>query len=431
MSCVQKRLWLAVCLAVLLTAADSPAQLSDNSLLVTGFVSQGYLNTSENNYLVPRSVNGTAEFTEAAITVVAQPMDRLRVGIQLLARNFGNTGNDFVTVDWAYGDYRYQDWLGVRLGKVKMPFGFYNEGRDVDMLRTSIFLPQSIYSEQLRDFFLAYEGGGAYGNLAIGDFGDLDYHIYGGTLNVPDAAQGFWRDLYQGVGEALARPVENVVAAEYGREAAAEFDEVRDPVVTFPWIYGGALFWNTPVSGLRLGASGMQGRFNVQGRLRYDVLLDTGDPGGVPDYLPYTIELDQTTAINHLAVFGGEYLRDRWSLVGEYYHDDFDGDTSHGWYVQTGWQAGRRLTLAAYYSDARSSQRSGNGRSTAIPDYYDWQKDLTISARYDLTDHWLFKLEHHFIDGVGLTGAATGPFDPDDVQPQRWGMIVAKTTFYF
>ncbi len=34
---------------------------------IGGFVSQGYLNTSENNYLVSRSVNGTAEFTDAAI----------------------------------------------------------------------------------------------------------------------------------------------------------------------------------------------------------------------------------------------------------------------------------------------------------------------------------------------------------------------------
>jgi len=136
----------------------APAGEIGENLFLNGFVSQGYLNTSENNYLVPRSVNGTAAFTEAAITLSARPMDRLRVGIQFLGRNFGDAGNDQVVIDWAYGDYRWKDQLGFLAGKVKLPFGLYNEGRDVDMLRTSIFLPQSVYNEKQRDFILAYEG---------------------------------------------------------------------------------------------------------------------------------------------------------------------------------------------------------------------------------------------------------------------------------
>ena len=115
--------------------------------------------------LLGEATNGTSAFTEAAITVTAQPMDRLRVGIQFLGRSFGSSGGDQVVIDWAYGDYRWKDQLGFRAGKVKLPFGLYNEGRDVDMLRTCIFLPQSIYNERMRDFILAYEGAGAYGNF--------------------------------------------------------------------------------------------------------------------------------------------------------------------------------------------------------------------------------------------------------------------------
>ena len=41
-----------------------PTEVAEN-LYLNGFVSQGYLNSSENDYLVSRSVDGTAAFTEA------------------------------------------------------------------------------------------------------------------------------------------------------------------------------------------------------------------------------------------------------------------------------------------------------------------------------------------------------------------------------
>ncbi len=404
------------------------AQNLDESLFVTGFVSQGYLNTSENNYLVPRSVNGTAEFTEAAITLVAQPQDKLRVGIQLLARNFGDTGNGFVSVDWAYGDYRWRDWLGVRLGKVKMPFGFYNEARDVDMLRTSIFLPQSIYNETMRDFMLAYEGVGAYGNYDLGGLGEGDYHVFGGTLNVPDPTRGFWRDVYNTEGELLEDEVGQFVSDIVGDPATATFNQNTDQVVSFPWIYGGAVNWYTPLEGLRLGASGLQGRFNFQGRMHYNVLVERPTEA-TPEYIPFTLMVDETTNINHIAVFGAEFLRDRWSLASEYYHEDIGDGAAHGWYVQGGWQASDRWAVGAYYSELQSDD--GGAMELGLPDYYEWQKDLTLSLRIDLTDHWLFKVEHHFIDGV-IAGARRS-LDEEISNPlqQHWGMFTAKTTFHF
>ncbi len=238
-----------ILLLVLATATLAVAGEVGDNLYVNGFVSQGYLNTSKNNYLVPRSVNGTSAFTEAAITLLARPMDRLQVGIQFLGRNFGNSGNDQVVIDWAYGDYRWKDQLGFRAGKVKMPFGLYNEGRDVDMLRTTIFLPQSIYNEKQRDFILAYEGAGAYGNFDLHGGGELDYHIYAGTLNVPDATKGFWGDLFSNAGKDL-EPIAGIV---FDREngyadgtAEAQYRSMDESQVTFPWIVGGSLIWSTP-----------------------------------------------------------------------------------------------------------------------------------------------------------------------------------------
>ncbi len=410
------------------------AELDDN-IFLHGFVSQGYLNTTDNNYLVTRSVHGTAAFTEAAITLTAIPMDRLRVGIQFLGRNFGDTGNDQVLIDWAYGDYRWKDELGFRAGKVKMPFGLYNEGRDVDMLRTSIFLPQSIYNEKLRDFILAYEGAGAYGNFDMHGVGELDYHVYVGTLSVPDTGTGFWTDILTSTSRDLEPLVGLLVDDEYNNSpgtAEAGFRSVDDVRVTFPWIYGGAVNWNTPLTGLKVGSAGMVGRYNIQTVVRYDVDIPDGNNGA--GYHPYGLDVDQTHNINHIATFSAEYIRNGLTLAAEYYHDKFDNNTTRGWYVLAGNRFSRLLSLSAYYSDAEpigGDDAKMLLEMSGLPDYYGWQRDWTISSRFDLTDFWLFKLEFHFMDGVALTQPRTLEENLADPMSRHWSMFTAKTTFHF
>ncbi|WP_419656180.1 uncharacterized protein Dvar_52810 [Desulfosarcina variabilis str. Montpellier] len=73
-----------------------------------------------------------------------------------------------VTLDWAYGDYRWKDWLGIRAGRLKLPVGLYNDIRDMDMLRTNIVMPQGIYRDLLRETSNAANGGGLYGNVYLG-----------------------------------------------------------------------------------------------------------------------------------------------------------------------------------------------------------------------------------------------------------------------
>ncbi len=299
----------------------------------------------------------------------------------------------------------------------------------VDFLRTNIFLPQSIYNEKMRDFILAYEGIGAYGNVTLGGLGEADYHVFGGTLNVPDPTRGFWKDVYDGAGESLEGEIGQLLSDETGFPTTASFDEIRDEVVSFPWIYGGALYWQTPMTGLRLGATGMQSRFHIQGKLRYDLLVDTGAPSGRPEYRSIVFELDDTTEIDHIATFGAEYLSDRWNLAAEYVHEKIGSESSYGWYVQAGWQVGNRLALAAYYSDARVDE--DEVAALGLPDYYSWQKDLSLSLRIDLTDHWLFKVEQHVIDGVTMAQRRGLAEELSDPLQKSWGMLAAKVTFHF
>ena len=75
-------------------------------------------------------------------------------------------------------------WLGLRAGRIKLPFGLYNEYSDIDSARLSILLPQSLYPTRSRDFLLAQTGFSLYGSRRPGDLGALDYQLAFGTIFV-------------------------------------------------------------------------------------------------------------------------------------------------------------------------------------------------------------------------------------------------------
>ncbi len=426
---------IALALSCFAGLQDTFAQGLDDDLYINGFVSQGYLNTSENDYLVPRSTNGTADFTEAAITFSANPMDRLRIGVQFMARNFGPHGNSQVQLDWAFGDYRFKDELGFRAGRVKLPYGFYNEGRDVDMLRTSIFLPQSVYNEKMRDLLLAYQGAGAYGSFDLGGGGELDYHVFGGTLNVSDATKGIWDDTTRAGAQTVAMITGLVIDQQNGWAPGTtdvDYRNATNSEITFPWIWGGSLAWNTPLDGLRLGATFMNGRYHYQGDLHFDVVEPESEPDS--DRYSLTASVDETINIDYVMVASAEYTHGNLIFAAEYSGEKFGPDKSNGWYGLAGYRVNDLFSLAGYYSVSYGDSNDKTGEAyqrLGLPDYYAWLKDATISTRFDLTSFWLVKFEYHFLNGVEQTISPPIVDDFNEPLAKNWGMITAKTTFAF
>ncbi len=150
---------------------------------IHGFLSQGYLASTENNYLAETN-KGSFEFNEMGINFSTWLTSDLRAGIQLFARDLGDVGNDEIVVDWAYADYHWRDWLGLRVGKIKVANGYFNETRDVDMLRVSILLPESIYPEMFRDSIVAMKGAGLYGKTPDWPIGAFAYQLAAGTVDI-------------------------------------------------------------------------------------------------------------------------------------------------------------------------------------------------------------------------------------------------------
>ena len=157
-----------------------PGQVAE--LQVHGFISQGFLLTSANDYLA-RSSKGSFEFTELGLNFTLPATDRLTLGLQIFSHALGPVGDYRAILDWYSLDYHWRDWLGIRAGRVKVPFGLYNDSSDIDSARTAILLPQSIYPASNRDFLLAQTGGELYGFKDLGAAGGvLASHLPGFPL---------------------------------------------------------------------------------------------------------------------------------------------------------------------------------------------------------------------------------------------------------
>lgn len=165
---------------LLMFNAGLAGALTAEGIDIHGFIGQGYMKSDNNNYLA-NTEDGTAEFTEMGINFSTE-FDQLRIGFQLFSRDLGEFGNNEIELDWAVGDYQFNEMVGIRAGKVKMPLGLYNQERDLDMLRTSVLLPSSVYDEGQRSLVSTFQGANIYGLVDGQAAGAFEYELfYGGT----------------------------------------------------------------------------------------------------------------------------------------------------------------------------------------------------------------------------------------------------------
>ncbi|HEY2900045.1 MAG TPA: hypothetical protein VGL59_05695 [Polyangia bacterium] len=349
-----------------------------------GFVSQGAIKSTEYNYLV-NSKRGSVDFSEVGLNFTARPMDNLRLGFQLFSRRLGTTGNFNVKADWFYFDYHWRDWLGLRAGRVKLPFGLYNEVNDVDAARVPVLLPQSIYPLADRDFLLAQTGAELYGYARLGAAGALDYRIYGGSVEVDTPAQA-------------GSPIQ-ITAIET------------------PYVVGGRLFWETPLDGLRVGGSLQALKLN----------LNFSQMG-----MPFTASIPAV-----IWIASAEYAASDWLLAAEYsrWYERSDSTdpllvvapvTSERMYALAAYRFSRWFQTSLYYSllFPKTSNRYGVANN---------QHDIALTFRFDINAHWLIKLEEHYMhNAAGLDPALNGVSQMDlGTLDKDWLVFLIKTTAYF
>jgi hypothetical protein len=398
-----------------------------------GFLSQGYVKTTDNNLYFAHTTRGTFEITEAALSFSTEPVSRLRIGAQLFAQDLGSEGNHRVIVDWAVGDYRVRDWFGVRGGKLKMPLGLYGTLRDADLGRPEIFQPESIYSDLLKNLVRSFDGVAVYGSVPLGSAGYFDYEAFGGNVDAGEKSTAAQR-LADGAATAIAQGL----AAGGLQRVRVSSEQVAG---TMKHMYGGALEYRPPVQGLRLRFSGW----------KHDSELDSRTTvSGFLGPLPATFVIDVNSDVAHEAwvVASAEYQRGGLRVSAEHSWERIrttvalDGlptgpvagtptfSRPAGWYVQVAQRVGERLQLSAYHSRRYNEREDKEGLRLVAAGgeaFERWDKDFAGSARLDLANHFLLKAEVHRIDGAARVAATENP----QGLTQTWYLLVAKGTVHF
>lgn len=388
-----------------------------DNIKIQGFISQGYLKSTANNFYADTE-DGTFEFNEVGINFTTQTSDKLHMGIQFFARDLGRLDNDKPTINWAYGDYKLKDYIGIRAGIIKLSYGLYNEIRDMDLLRPNILYPYGVYNESWRDVTSSITGVGIYGNIPIGFLGKLRYMAQDGVNNITPGS---------GASDLLEDQVAEAIPGSQSSVKKAHLEH----------LYNACCFWETPFSidGLKIGFSGFD--------LYFEAITDiTFSSIGLYDQV---LSVDNNTICFSLEyvfgdfTFASEYIRYRWNLVlagtkvpehdAVSYYFNFTYSLSDNIEVYTAY--------SVYYGD--NDDKNGNDIPIKDQEYRGWLKEVIYAVRFDINDNWIFKLETHIADGSALLlNMDQGPPEPDDESghfkypyKKEWLLFAAKLSYYF
>lgn len=362
------------------------------SVQVHGFLSQGYIKTTGNNFFGHSTNMGSLDFREIGLNGSWRPLPNLQFSAQLVSRQAGRTDSGYVRLDFGSLSYNLvsneENIWGVRLGRVVNPYGLYNDTRDMPFTRPSILLPQSIYFDINRQLSLSSDGIQIFGEHHA-EYGDFYLQVNGGfpRTNDPD---------YQQV-------------IPYGNMDGE-----------MSWM--GRLMYERDGGNIRLGVT--SGNVNT----RYEPDIFSPLKNGALRFQPI--------------LFSAQYSGENWTLTSEYAlrhtvaedfgpylpNRDYWGES---YYVQgtyrfaADWEAFLRYDVLCWHqSDCGGKQWEAR---TGEPAAMQFGKDVSFGVRWDLTPTIMLRTEYHYVNGAGWVS----PLENTDGMQQHWHLFAASVSFRF
>ena len=327
-----------------LTVVSAPAEGQGDALTVHGYLTQAWAISDGGQFLgIPE--RGTTSYRTAALQFRYSLSPDDHVVVQLSHRRLGEAQlmsiEPDVRFDWVFYERRVED-LRVKVGRVPIPAGIYNELRDVGALLPFYRAPFAFY----------FEGA----NTSETVDGIVAHYLFQGDTPWSVDLSGFfggWDLIEQSAGVAgLLPPTPPALArAENGA--------------------GGELWINTPLLGLRAGVGGS--RYDIEGGL----LRAPGD--------------DNTWKEWHVSLDGSF---ERFTVQGEYRRIQITDDAAYiGYYGHVGINLHDQFSIhgLADYSDLKLTGTT--------PLDLDFGEDLAVGARVLPWPDLVLKAEFHFNEG--------------------------------
>jgi len=375
------------------------AGLGSSDFQLNGFFTQSYIKTDNNNFLGNSTGKGSIDYREMGINASVKLSSRLQFASQLLSRYAGKTDSGDVKLDFLLADYRMLDkrdyGLGISVGRVKNPFGFYNETRDVSFTRESIILPQSIYFERTRDISVSSDG----------------IHFYAHKQTRLGLVNG-----------RMVTAIPRVT--DLNTEYALLGDNRPGMFIAKPSFVGRLLFESND--------SRFVAAYSHVG-MNMDYRPAASEGGGIGD-------------VNfEMKILSLKYNLMRWSFTSEYAQRKISANaiayipavvnnkTGESFYLQSIYRFNHKWRMIARYDVLYSDKNDRDGEAVAglipIMNYSRYAKDIMLGIQFTVNRHWMTRLELHRIDGTAWLPKQDNPDASKTVQ--KWDMLNASISYRF
>ncbi|MCF7970267.1 MAG: hypothetical protein K9L22_03760 [Methylococcaceae bacterium] len=368
-----------------------------------GFLSQGLFSTSGNNVYGKSKDSVSAGLTEIGLNISYQALNNLSFAAQGLYRRAGaNTGDaGEATLDFGFVDLNIlnlQDGrIGIRGGRIKNPWGLYNETRDVAFTHPTIFLPLA-YFERSRSLYLALDGGQLYTdyNTAMGDF---SFKFNYGWMNADDK-------------ELLTAIINDPTASGHLESDPSFVTQLSYEILGGKYVFA-------------LSYADLKMRYQAE---------------SVAD--PYA----QMQAHVDTFMFSAQYNGEKFSFASEYslqwnrftdirfgVPDNFP--VSEHWYVQTGYRFLDNVQATLRYDSTIQNihDRYGKGVEAItggmVPAHLMYAQDIVFGLRWDITPAWMVRAEYHRVHGASTISLQ----DNRDLTQiaKNWNIYALQVAFRF
>jgi len=394
---------LIACLGLLFnTICSAPAwalDLNDGAIQIHGFLSQGMVNTSGNNFLGKTNNSISYDFREIAVNASYRARPQLLFAGQIISHTAGESDNGDPGIDYAFMDWTALsgEWgrAGVRLGRVKNAYGLYNSTRDVSFTRPSILLPQSIYFERTRKLSVSSDGVNLYADY-INDWGTLSAEVVlGYPLN--DKASDV----------AL---LGNNVRGGF-KSAFTQLYQVKYESPTGRYVFA------TTVVNLK------------------------------NDYKPAAgIDLNAGSFYFDPVILSAQYNAENWTLTSEYafrpssmkgfgpFLPNISKD-AESYYLQGTYKVLPKLEMLVRYDAEFNDRDDRNGNAYAAAkkgnlNFTQYTKDWTLGLRYDVTPAFMLRAEYHNIEGTAILPTLDNPLGLSSYD-KNWDMWLLLASYRF
>jgi len=361
-----------------------------------GFLTQNFFHTSDNNVYGQSDDGISPGLTEIGLNLSYQPFSRLTLSAQGLYRRAGKVDGGNVRLDYGVADlniFNYQNGrIGIRGGRIKIPFGLYSETRDVAFTNPSIILPQGIYFDRSRSLLVSADGGSLYAEHRT-EYGDLSFKF---NLGMP-------------LGDN-----EEIRSAILGPAALGKFE--ASPAFATQLSYelnGGETVFAVSYMNLKLKYHPSAGDFISAGNTSIRPLLFSAQYNG--EKLGLT----------------AEYLY-RWNSYKDYgVMPDFQF-VSESWYLQGSYRFLPQVQGIVRYDTFSSDINDRGGQrsvSNGLPNHIAYAKDWMLGVRWDITSSLMVRTEYHRVHGTAWLAQADN--QDQSKTKQDWDLYALQLSYRF